>query len=132
MDPAALSGLETALGSAAVLLAGFVLETRVLPNLGVPVYHDVGLPLGVELPPIAEVPSGEGDTASVAWREHDGRVRFSARPRERRVPAGLHGVVRFRQTSGGHAMRVLWSPPWTFALALGGAGFVAVSRGEAR
>ena len=117
--------------AAAALLAGFVLETRVLPTVAVPVYHDLGLPLGVELPPIAARPTGEGDTASVRWQARDDRVQFTARPGERRVPAGLHGVVRFRETDRGQAMAVSWSPPWTFAGALVGAAVIATGRGEA-
>jgi len=127
VDP---SSPEIALGAVVVLLGALVLETRVLPGTWVPGYHDVGLPLGASLPPIPERPKGSGDTDSVAWSVVGGRVRFAGRARERRVPAGLHGTVRFRDTPQGQQMRVSWSPPWAFAIAAGWACVVALERGD--
>ncbi|MEO0599973.1 MAG: hypothetical protein AAF211_00965 [Myxococcota bacterium] len=127
---AGLESLEVALGAAVLLLGGLVFETRVLPGLWVPVYNDIGLPLLVSLPPIADRPTGRGDTPSVAWVAHGRRVRFAGRPRERRVPVGLHGTVRFHDVAGGRQMRVSWSPPWTLFAAMVWAALIAVSRGE--
>ncbi len=130
MDLAVLESVEVAIGATLLLLGGLVVETRVLPGTWVPVYHDIGLPLGVALPPVQERPEGAGDTPSVAWTVHGGRVRFAARPRERRVPAGLHGTVRFRDTPRGVQMNVQWSPPWTLFAAIAWAALIAVGRGE--
>lgn len=100
------------------------------PRFWTPLYHDIGLPLGAELPPVPGKPEDQGETSLVSWAVRGNRARFWARPGERRVPIGLHGVVRFRETPQGTTLRVLWSPPWTLGLALVWGALLATERGD--
>lgn len=128
MDP--FTGTEVALVAATLLLGGFALETRVLPRLRVPLYHDIGFPLGVELPPIREAPVGEGSTNSVDWTADGTRGRYWVRPGDRHTPTALHGTMRFLPSPQGTRMRFTWSPPWSVALAALWLGVLGTLRGD--
>ncbi len=93
-------------------VAGLALELSLIRARWTP-YLRVGVPLHLELVPVARPPEGEGQTSSVCWRAgDDGLVRWWANARGDGL-VGLHGVVRCFRARRGVGLAVRWAPPWS-------------------
>jgi hypothetical protein len=114
---------------AAVFVVGLILE-RALIRYRVAAYVGLGVPLGVEIAPIPDVPEGDGATRLVRWARRGDVVLFWADPGRSVAPMGLHGSVRFEGSGPRKRVDVRWAPPLA---PLGAAAWVALvgwSRGE--
>jgi hypothetical protein len=125
--------LTLPLVAAALLLGGWIAETRVLTRWRPDWYFLPGIPLGLRPVPIPTAPEGEGRTRSVRWEvSAPDLVRFWADPTERAAPSGLHGVVVLLRSRKGVELHVRWAPPWSPVLAAFWLAALGIHRGEAR
>ncbi len=130
-DDGLMEGWVPAVLAAAVLGGGLIFERWIVPAIRPAWYLGIGVPLGVRLVPIHDLPVGTGETATVAWEARELQVYFWAAARGRRVPFGLHGVVSLQPHSDGSVgLNVRWSPPWVALVAILWLAFLAVLRGE--
>lgn len=111
-------------------LVGALVVERALLRWRWSAYFAVGLPLSRDPVSIPQAPTGAGRTETVHWEVVGPLVRFWADPSDRVAPSGLHGVVLLGGAPGAVTLRIRWSPPWSYVLAMVWLVVLGAARGQ--
>ncbi|MCB9682839.1 MAG: hypothetical protein H6733_15335 [Alphaproteobacteria bacterium] len=132
LDQVLQGDARVALAAVVVIGVSFLVEQTWTTRGWLPWFR-LGFPLGGELVPLLEAPTGEGGTQDVRWRVvDDGAAAVWWAARDGGLPRGLHGRVRFLVDRHGRVHLDLTWAPWTTPLvALAWLACLGAVRGEA-